>query len=178
MPHSTRHYHSLLIIITITITIIICSSLKHTHSRIRAHTRTHIHKMRAHNWIFEIQCNNSMAGCQKQSLNQRPLPLCSAGIGSILNWQSNSSKSEWVRVRHSHRKMSPAKRKKGKPSVKIYRAHISVTFTMCHYFHFSFFAKNRMQSNVLFCRFRRATFYLSFCECQNIRLSNRWKARH
>lgn len=26
-----------------------------------------------------------MAGCQKQSLNQRPLPICSAGSTGILN---------------------------------------------------------------------------------------------
>lgn len=36
--------------------------------------------------IFEIQCNNNgMAWCQKQSSNQRPLPICSAGSGGILN---------------------------------------------------------------------------------------------
>lgn len=35
--------------------------------------------------IFEIQCNNGMAGCQKQALNQRPLPICSACSSGILN---------------------------------------------------------------------------------------------
>lgn len=112
--------------------------------------------------MFEIQCNNGKAGCQKQSLNQRPLPICSAGSTGILN-RSKLSECGPLTINSNNKNILNLKAFGTKGEERKNRIHISVTFIICHYFHFPFFGlRIQMVSILLFFLFVASSFISSF----------------